>query len=756
MAGKFLRSSLNYILDWHRLPSRRRGRAGWPTILNLPITDNCNSRCVMCDVWKNDSRNEMTVDELRQVLSDPLFGRIEHVGISGGEPTLRADLIELIKAVLGELDCLKSLSITSHGFHVARWKRLLPELSRLCAERGINFTLNLSLDGIGEVHDTVRGIPGGYQRVLSTYQCAREHGVNVTFQTTVSRPNVFGVGRVLHFAETMGAEVDFRAATDIARLKNKISMREVALLPAERSFFADFLTSSNVLRATPSPARRLFYQNLARQLTRGAPRRAPCFYQREGVLLDPHGNLFHCSISEEVLGNTLQTSAAEIYFSEANEAHRKHLLANTCPVCVHDQSGAWTPAQLILETLFRRPAGQALLKIADLAMVTLSALPSILSLLVASRKPASLADTRLKNILVVGMYGGEHVGDSAILGGVLQRVRNQYGTEHAAVASLRPDRTRRWIESLGLDVKTRAISYDDVQTYLDHADAVVLAGGPVMDLIGILTRQLKIIHRARQLNKPVIIEGVGVGPFKSALGRWLARLLFKSADKITVRSLESQTHPLVANLHPEINMDPAFDYLASRASRLPVPVSPSPGESTPSPHPAEAFHVGINLRPLWNKYAEGNLLSRELERVFLLKFAESLATYRLESSIPVHYHFFPMNADQYGFSDLGMAYRLHDLLPTGFPLRVWEAEPGVDELLPFLRGMDVVIAMRFHAAIFAYSQNVPVLGIDYSLGKPGKVSSLFRERGEADRVCRVDTFTGQWLASRLAMISSAA
>lgn len=754
MAAKLLPASLKYILNWHHLPSRRQGKTGYPTILNLPITDNCNSRCVMCDIWKNDSRNEITVDELRKILSDPLFKQIEHVGISGGEPTLRSDLPLLVGAVLDSLTRLKSLSITSHGFHVARWKRLMPELSQMCKARGVAFVLNLSLDGIGEIHDAVRGIPGGYQRVLATYECAREYGVKATFQTTVSRPNVFGIGRVLHVAEKMGVEVDFRTATDIARLKNLASMRQVNLLQSERSFFADFLTSASVAKATPSPARRLFYHSLAGQLTRGAPRHAPCFYQREGILLDPHGNLFHCSISEETLGNALHASASQLYFSETSEARRVNLQNAICPACLHDQSGAWTPIQLILETLSRSRAGRLFLKITEMTRVALSALPSILGLLADSHQPLPLADTKLKNMLVLGMYGGEHVGDSAILGGVLQRMYHRYGAERAVVVSLRTDRTRRWIESLDLDVNVQAISYEQADESLSHSDAVVLAGGPVMDLMGVLTRQLKIIHRARRQYKPIIIEGVGVGPLKSLPSHWLARLLFKSADKITVRSLESQAHPIVADLHPGVDVDPAFDYLARRASHLAISATPSTGSSSPSPSSAEEVNVGINLRPLWNKYAEGKLQSNELEKVFLLKFAEALVDVHSSSSVPVRYSFFPMNSDQYGFSDLGIAYRLQDLLPAAFPLRVWEIEPGVDDLLSYLHGLDAVIAMRFHAAIFAFSQQIPVLGIDYSLGKPGKVSALFQERGALDRFCRIDTFAPEWLSSRLGVLIS--
>ena len=83
------------------------GREGWrlirdealgqylppkPYVIQFPVNDICNSRCVMCNIWhrKRDSR-VYSIEEIRQILTDPLFTEIRYVGMSGGEPTLRRD-----------------------------------------------------------------------------------------------------------------------------------------------------------------------------------------------------------------------------------------------------------------------------------------------------------------------------------------------------------------------------------------------------------------------------------------------------------------------------------------------------------------------------------------------------------------------------------------------------------------------------------------------------------------------------------------
>jgi polysaccharide pyruvyl transferase WcaK-like protein len=69
--------------------------------------------------------------------------------------------------------------------------------------------------------------------------------------------------------------------------------------------------------------------------------------------------------------------------------------------------------------------------------------------------------------------------------------------------------------------------------------------------------------------------------------------------------------------------------------------------------------------------------------------------------------------------------------------------------------MDLAITMRFHATIFARSQGVPVLGIDYYPGVGGKVEQLFADAGEPGNACRMDTFTPEWLVERAEALTGA-
>jgi len=77
------------------------------------------------------------------------------------------------------------------------------------------------------------------------------------------------------------------------------------------------------------------------------------------------------------------------------------------------------------------------------------------------------------------------------------------------------------------------------------------------------------------------------------------------------------------------------------------------------------------------------------------------------------------------------------------------ADPDIDALLYLLRNLDMVLAMRFHACIFAMSQGRPTIGIDYDIGAGGKVLQLFRDRELVEDVRRLDEADIYFMVERL-------
>ena len=139
------------------------------------VTARCNARCQMCfylDQIENSNANlhkELTTDEIRQIFQR--LGPIPYVSLSGGEPFLRKDLPEITDAIANYCDPL-SLSIPSNCSSPERMERLYDGI----CERypNVQFEAHVSLDGVGDVHDGIRKIPGLFDKVLSALKRLKE------------------------------------------------------------------------------------------------------------------------------------------------------------------------------------------------------------------------------------------------------------------------------------------------------------------------------------------------------------------------------------------------------------------------------------------------------------------------------------------------------------------------------------------------------------------------------------------------------
>lgn len=58
---------------WNKKYNMRK----YPEVLQFPITNNCNSKCVMCNVTSNILHNEMSVEDFSKVINDPIFSNIK-------------------------------------------------------------------------------------------------------------------------------------------------------------------------------------------------------------------------------------------------------------------------------------------------------------------------------------------------------------------------------------------------------------------------------------------------------------------------------------------------------------------------------------------------------------------------------------------------------------------------------------------------------------------------------------------------------
>lgn len=147
----------------HARALRRLGLPGSPKLLTLNVTGRCNCRCGICAIHSRKTGGELTTAEIEKVLSDPVLKNLDALRITGGEPFLRSDLLEICAAASSRANA-RIIYITTNGTmpdEVGRFVRAaLPSSSSI--------HIQVSVDALDARHDEIRGLPGSLDSALKS------------------------------------------------------------------------------------------------------------------------------------------------------------------------------------------------------------------------------------------------------------------------------------------------------------------------------------------------------------------------------------------------------------------------------------------------------------------------------------------------------------------------------------------------------------------------------------------------------------
>jgi MoaA/NifB/PqqE/SkfB family radical SAM enzyme len=310
-----------------------------PTVLIHNCTFVCDARCEMCHNWQHgDRKTDLTLEQLDGVMHHPFWGAVENLNISGGEPTTRNDLPELVEMYAKRLPRLRKVGVNTTGLTP---HRAIPQLTRIvkfCAERGLLFSARVSLDGIGDIHDQVRHVQRGFDKAVQTITAmqalAKEHD-NFQFgiAATIFATNMDDAKNILAWARVRDLDIVFNMLRFTDNMLNNKDLEEKIKFHAReeefmREFFLERVQEESVLSGQS-----FMYLHYADMIANGYLRTMPCPFQSQGLLLNPDGSLYYCENSEK-LGNVLDENAEALYFKAANLAHRDELKNKICPTCL--------------------------------------------------------------------------------------------------------------------------------------------------------------------------------------------------------------------------------------------------------------------------------------------------------------------------------------------------------------------------------------------------------------------------------------
>src|ERR1700704_6166068 len=161
-----------------------------PMNLTISVSYRCNSRCKTCNVWQRPN-DDFTIEEYDKTFAS--VGRDAYwFTFSGGEPTLRKDLPEMVEAAYRH--CRPGIiNIPTNGIQ----HKIIPgRIERvLQAAPKSEVIINLSLDGVGCQHDDIRGVRNNWTHAMATYSALKKlkddyKNLTVGIHTVISNFNV--------------------------------------------------------------------------------------------------------------------------------------------------------------------------------------------------------------------------------------------------------------------------------------------------------------------------------------------------------------------------------------------------------------------------------------------------------------------------------------------------------------------------------------------------------------------------------------
>lgn len=686
-----------------------------PIVVQFPINDICNSRCVMCDIWRQDRGYEISPEDLRRVLANPFFAAVRYVGMNGGEPTLRRDLSEIGRVLIGTLPRLEGFGIITNAVAGTACLERSLELAEVARRGEIGFSVTVSLDGLDDDHDRNRGKTGNFRSAMKVIEGLQRAKVPVGVGCTLTHENCYGADDLLSWCETADLQYwEFRLGVKIKRLYNDEFKGPDDFSEQERFHLVKFFEK---LADHPMVdiGHRRFYRSLVGQMAFGLPRSAGCDWRARGVTLDSRGDLSFCSVESPILGSALTGDPGELY--RTSLPIRRQIIADKCASCEHDLSGP--PQVRVAAKEFARTISSPLSQ----RLETWSRTTRKIGAQPASRPAKNAHPSGWKHVMITGWYGTETAGDKAILAEIIDFVlKYSPGCEFTITSLDRivSEQTNREIAGLAHAriVELRAAAAPGL---IESCDAVIFGGGPLEE-IDVLIRMLEIFREANRQSKPRIMFGCGVGPLytertKSIVGGLLA---LSSAGFLR----DDQSLKLARELGgaPQLQSacDPSLGFLTRWRKQ----------------HAAEQRRVGSKelvglLRANTHEYLDG-IDALEIDASnghHASQFAQVFD--QAAQSIGTNTTLLPMHSLAVGGDDRIFNRTIRQFMEAKDACQVERRYLTLHELLLALDAADITLAMRYHGHLFSLALGIPFISIDYT-GKSGKVSSLIERLGYRD------------------------
>lgn len=283
-----------------------------PISILWDITYRCNMKCNHCLIDDKTGTEEMKLKDIKKILSELKKFHVFVINFSGGEPLVRTDFLDILKAT-SELNF--GIRLSTNGLLIT--EKILEKFVDLDV-----FCIQFSLDGIGVTHDNFRGIKNAYKKTLDATQLAVEKGFYTTISTMITSQNINEIPDLINLAVTMEvSSLKLNTFMPVGRGKKN---KDIFVVPKKR--LKELSVEVSKIKKKYEKLIDLQIDSLYPWLinSQGKLQNNPnfiaispkikCSAGQTNLVISPNGTVYPCPyLSDFSLGNVLNTPISEIW-----------------------------------------------------------------------------------------------------------------------------------------------------------------------------------------------------------------------------------------------------------------------------------------------------------------------------------------------------------------------------------------------------------------------------------------------------------
>jgi MoaA/NifB/PqqE/SkfB family radical SAM enzyme len=305
------------------------GRPGRIEAMSMEVTRRCVARCVMCNIWRmRPDSPELAAADWLSLLEDPVFSELKELDITGGEPFLRSDMVNLLLGVgrlkATRLKRLCSVAITTNGLLTEKVLKDVGQVIAPLEEAGVALVFACGCDAVNATHDRIRNFAGAWERLNATLEgllaLRRKHpSLILGIKTTVTRFNIDELDAICRYADDRGLFTIVSPFIITANRYNNVDRQtDLGFSPQDLQKLRDFYH-------TPRFQWNYYRNELLRFLESGRMAK-PCSAGFNYLFVRSTGELYACPIIDNLLGNVKHTPIKDILRSAAAARFRRNIL----------------------------------------------------------------------------------------------------------------------------------------------------------------------------------------------------------------------------------------------------------------------------------------------------------------------------------------------------------------------------------------------------------------------------------------------